>query len=396
VRGPYLYGLPKEERKEMKIAHIADTHLGLAQFQRIDPGSGANFREQLIYTHFLRSIDRIISMKPDVLVHAGDLFDQVRPKTMAYTTTLEALERLSDAGIPMVLIAGNHSMAKTRYTPSPFKVLEFHRAALHAAYTYRYEQVEIGDCIFHLIPNMLRTEDYRIAYDEITCRPGMVNVLVTHGLASTLWDRRLYTVSEHAIDSTILSGGFDYIALGHYHGQEQVGTHAWYSGSPEYLTYGEIGDTKGGLWINTGPGTVEHLELCHTPMLDIGTIDCTDEPARAIPGLIMAALEKASPEPLSMAQVTVICQDRERAKAIDHQALTGERERLLDLRVRTIIREEDTPVPEIRDLQTIDYLTEFDTFLTRKNLPPRDQEFIRREGKAALLHALQEEGDNAP
>jgi predicted phosphodiesterase len=380
----------------MKIAHIADTHLGLAQFQRIDPDSGANLRERLIYTNFLSSIDSIISRKPDVLVHAGDLFDQVRPKTMAYTTALEALERLSDAGIPLVLVAGNHSMAKTRYTPSPFRVLEFHRAALHAAYAYRYERAEIGDCIFHLIPNMLRTGDYRAAYDEITCHPGMANVLVTHGLATTLWDRRLYTVSEHAIDSTMLSGGFDYIALGHYHGQEQVGTHAWYSGSAEYLTYGEITDTKGGLWVDTGRGTVDHLDLCQTPMLDIGTLDCSDVPARAIPGMILAALEAASPASLSMAQVTVICQDRERAKAIDHQALTGERERLLDLRVRTIIREEDSPAPEPRDLQAVDYLTEFETFLSRKNFPPRDDTFIRREGRAALLHALQEEADHAP
>ena len=97
-----------------------------------------------------------------------------------------------------------------------------------------------------------------------------------------------------------------------------------------------------------------------------------------------------------MAQVTVICQDRERAKAIDHQALSDIREHLLDLRVRTLIREEDTPVPEPRDLQAVDYLAEFETFLSRKNLPPRDDAFIRREGKAALLHALQEEADRAP
>jgi DNA repair exonuclease SbcCD nuclease subunit len=131
----------------MKIIHVADSHLGLAQFQKVDPDTGMNLRERSIYTNFLAAVDRIISFRPDVVVHAGDLFDQVRPKTMAYTTALEALGKLSAADIPLVLISGNHSMPKTRYTPSPFRVLEFHPGDLHAAYSYRYERVEIGDAV---------------------------------------------------------------------------------------------------------------------------------------------------------------------------------------------------------------------------------------------------------
>ncbi len=105
----------------MKLIHIADTHLGLAAFSRLDPESGMNLREKQIYDNFLKAIDEIIQQKPDVLVHAGDLFDTVKPKTRAYTTVLEALERLHAAGIPVIIIAGNHSMVKTRYTTSPVR-----------------------------------------------------------------------------------------------------------------------------------------------------------------------------------------------------------------------------------------------------------------------------------
>jgi DNA repair exonuclease SbcCD nuclease subunit len=38
--------------------------------------------------------------KPDVLVHAGDLFDQVKPRTRVNKTVLDALDRLHAAGIP--------------------------------------------------------------------------------------------------------------------------------------------------------------------------------------------------------------------------------------------------------------------------------------------------------
>jgi exonuclease SbcD len=377
----------------MKLVHIADTHLGMAQFNRIDPDTGMNLREKLIYGNFLQSIDRILALRPDVLVHAGDLFDQVRPKTMAYTTVLEALDRLADAGIPVVLVAGNHSMPKTRYTPSPFRVLEFHPAELHAAYRYRYEKVEIGDSVFHLIPNMIRPVDYRTAYDQVECDSGRSNVLVTHGLASSLKERRLNTVAEHEIDATMLSGGFDYIALGHFHGQVQVGSRAWYSGSTEYLSYGEIRDTKGGLLVDLGRKSIDSLPLVNTPMMDLGTIDCQEEPSRAVPGLIKAAIEHGKPELISLAQVTVVCQSREQAKAIDHQALARERERLLDLKIRTVIREEDRPVPDEQDLRAIDYLAEFDVFLKRKNLALREAGFIREEGRAALLAAIRGDED---
>jgi DNA repair protein SbcD/Mre11 len=83
----------------MHLIHIADTHLGLAAFNRLDPEIGLNLREKQIYDNFLKGIDEIIRQKPDVLVHAGDLFDTVKPKTRAYTTVLEAIDQFPAAGI---------------------------------------------------------------------------------------------------------------------------------------------------------------------------------------------------------------------------------------------------------------------------------------------------------
>ena len=198
--------------------------------------AGMNLREKQIYDNFLSAVDTIIEAKPDVLLHAGDLFDTVKPKTRAYTTVLEALERLH---------CDRYSVHRDRREPqhgkntvhdvplrSPFlpPLTEF-----IAAYRFRYEQVEIGDTVFHLIPNMLRPEDYRALRmsRSRSQREDRHNVLMTHGLASAIRDKRLATVAEHELDSTILSDRFDYIALGHYHRQCQITDNAWYSGSTE-------------------------------------------------------------------------------------------------------------------------------------------------------------------
>ena len=118
----------------------------------------------------------------------------------------------------------------------------------------RYEPVDLGDTRFHLIPNLLQASQYREEFDRIEPLRNGRNVLVTHGLASTLRDHRLGTVMEHEIDTTMLSPEFDYIALGHFHGQKQVADNAWYCGSQEYISYAEIGDTKGGLLIDLERG----------------------------------------------------------------------------------------------------------------------------------------------
>jgi exonuclease SbcD len=379
----------------MKLIHIADTHLGLAAFNRLDPESGMNLREKQVYDNFLAAVDVIIKEKPDVLVHAGDLFDTVKPKTKAYTTVLEALERLHVAGIPLVVIAGNHSMVKTRYTTSPFAVLDYHHSRITAAYKFRYENVEIGDTVFHLIPNMLRPEDYRTAYDEIELTNGHNNVLVTHGLATAIRDKRLATVAEHELDSTILSDRFDYIALGHYHRQTQITDNAWYSGSTEYLTYGEIADEKGGLLVDPGRHTVKHLDLPKTPMIDLGTIKCQGVHPGDITEKIIARVARQNVLQQAMAQVTLDGLSREHGKGIDTKDLAGIREELLDLKIRTRPEEEDRPVPLQQDIRMIDYLQEFSAYLEKQQFSQRQKEFIGKCGLEVLRTVMEEHREEA-
>ena len=375
----------------MNLIHIADTHLGLAAFNRLDPESGMNLREKQIYDNFLSAIDVIIQQKPDVLVHAGDLFDQVKPKTRAYTTVLEALDRLHAAGIPFIVIAGNHSMVKTRYTTSPYEVLTYHPSRITAAYKFRYEKVEIGDTVFHLIPNMLRPEDYRTAFDQVEFSGNCHNVLVTHGLATAIRDKRLATVAEHELDGTILSDRFDYIALGHYHRQCRITDNAWYSGSTEYLTYGEIADTKGGLLVDPGKHEVCHLDLPNTPMIDLGTIKCEGVHPGDITEEIIGRIVKNSIPHYAMAQVTLDGLSREHGKGIDMRSLAMVREQLLDLKIRVQGKETDSPVPLQQDMRAIDYIREFSSFAEKQQqLTPKQKEYIAKCGLEVLQTVMEQ------
>jgi DNA repair exonuclease SbcCD nuclease subunit len=291
-------------------------------------------------------------------------------------------------------------MVKTRYTTSPFEVLSYHHSRIHAAYRFRYEHVEIDDTVFHLIPNMLRPEDYRVAYDQVGIVKDRYNVLVTHGLASAIKDKRLATVAEHELDSTILSDQFDYIALGHYHRQSQVTDNAWYSGSPEYMAYGEIGDTKGGLLVDMDRISVDgsgrdhplvcHIELPKTPMINLGTIRCEGVHTSDITCEIIARIADRCIPPLAMVQVTLDGMSREHGNGIDLKELAGVKEKLLDLKIRSATKDPGEITPLQQDVKAIDYLQEFSSFVGKQQMNSHQKEYVARWGLDLLRTVMED------
>ena len=66
----------------VKLAHIADPHLGARQYHRLT-SSGINQREADVAQAFRAAVDGVIAERPDVVVVAGDLFHTVRPTNAA-------------------------------------------------------------------------------------------------------------------------------------------------------------------------------------------------------------------------------------------------------------------------------------------------------------------------
>jgi len=107
----------------MKILHVADTHLGYSAYRKATD-DGINRREMDVYNAFEQFVDYAVDIKPDIIIHAGDLFDNVRPNNRAISFAVDQLNRLSKKQIPTVLIAGNHEHPKLRETGHIFKVFD--------------------------------------------------------------------------------------------------------------------------------------------------------------------------------------------------------------------------------------------------------------------------------
>ncbi len=260
----------------MRIVHVADTHLGYSAYRRVCDDDcafkGLNQREVDTYLSFQAFVDRVLELRPDAVLHSGDLFDTVRPSNRALAFALEQLVRLSEADIPVVIIAGNHSTPRIRETGSAFRLFE-HLPNIHPVYKGAYERITIGDLTVHAVPHA-DGEAFKGMLPSLTrCGETSYEIGMLHAGVVGFKEFRMNEFNEQIVDSCYLRDDLDYIAMGHYHGNQDVAANTAYSGSIERFSFAEAGQKKGFLCVDLETRKRKLVELPARPMLDLPAID---------------------------------------------------------------------------------------------------------------------------
>lgn len=344
----------------MKIVHMADSHLGFSNYGRVDK-YGRNLVEEMIYQGFDQAIKRIIELRPDALVHAGDIFHHVRPRIRPLYVFKKGLEKLEEAGIPVVIISGNHDAPKSYAALSPLFIFEGNRN-VKIAHKYRYEHFDLDDCTFHCIPFCLDPKDYHTEFGKIE-RSGR-DTLIMHGLVESMKNKKMRTVGEHELKDSMLKSDFDHIALGHYHGQAQISRNAWYSGSIEYFNFGEARDEKGILLVDLERRDVRQIEVRPKYMLDHPAVDCSGMSSAEISG---ALLDLCSPERIEDRIVRVNLKNVSRSayKNLNHSNLGKLGSAALHLKIKVDYADESSRLDDI-PLDTLGLQDEFVKFIEKE------------------------------
>ncbi|HFC00588.1 MAG TPA: DNA repair exonuclease [Phaeodactylibacter sp.] len=229
----------------MKVLHFSDTHLGYHELDKLSP-EGINLREQDAYDSFKKVIDAALVIRPDLIIHSGDFFHRPSPANRPMIFALEQLARLSEAKIPIVVIAGNHETPKTIFT-SPilkaFRTVPF----VHAIFDQKYETIELGEVVIHGIPHINDDEMELKEMDKIQPVEGKFNIIMLHTSIGKSYMMDEYGEKLYPPERLDLLDKFDYVALGHWHNFQKVGKlkTAWYSGSTERMSEAEAKSEKG-------------------------------------------------------------------------------------------------------------------------------------------------------
>ena len=234
----------------MRIAHLADLHLGFRQYHRLNP-NGINQREADVANAFRAAVDGVLLEQPDAVIVAGDLFHAVRPTNQAIVFAFKQFQRLREGlpEAPIIVIAGNHDTPRSSETGSILKLFEELGIDVAADKERRLVYPK------HQLSVLAVPHEALFAADRPELRPegdAMFQVLVLHGEVEGIFPADRSSAEHggaHLTERDLTGGDWTYVALGHYHVQTRVRDRVWYSGSLEYVSsnpWGELAEEKAG------------------------------------------------------------------------------------------------------------------------------------------------------
>jgi len=263
----------------LKILHFADAHIDMVTQGRQDPVSGLPIR----VLDFLKALDMIIDTaiaeKVDMVLFAGDAYKDRTPSPTYQREWGRRMMRLSEAGIPTLLLVGNHDLPPAigrAHTLQEFETLQVpHVHVVARPYFLRPGDLENLPLQVIALPwvsrsglmaalqlSGVRPSD---VYAEIGSRlnelvqswldeanPHLPIILAAHASVQSAQygaERSVMLGNDVVLPgSMVRDTRLDYVALGHIHKAQNLneGLHppVIYPGSIERVDFGEAEDDK--------------------------------------------------------------------------------------------------------------------------------------------------------
>ncbi len=257
----------------MKLLHLSDLHLG----KRLNNFSFLEDQEYIL-TSILRIIDDV---EPQVVMISGDVYDKSIPSGEAVQLFDDFLNRLAKRDLQILIISGNHDSAERLSFGN--RLLE--RAGIHLSPVYdgSVKSVTVsdehGEVRFYLLPFLKPghvrqcfpeetvesyTEAIALAVEKMQIDPTVRNVLLTHqfvtGVTTCDSEDRIVGGIDN-VDKAVFAD-FDYVALGHIHGPQNVGSNRIrYCGTPLKYSFSEEHHNKSITVVELGEKGELNLEL---------------------------------------------------------------------------------------------------------------------------------------
>ncbi|MFI1017738.1 exonuclease SbcCD subunit D [Streptomyces sp. NPDC020965] len=266
----------------MRLLHTSDWHLGRSLHRVTMLDAQAAFLDHLVATVRARDVDAVLV--------AGDIYDRAVPPLSAVELFDRALHRLADAGVPTVMISGNHDSARRlgvgaglieragihlRTDPAgcgtPVLLADAHGEV--ACYGLPYLEPALVKDEFRTArahhEAVLSAAMDRVRADLATRPDGTRSLVLAHafvaGGAASDSERDITVGGVSAVPAGVFHG-VDYVALGHLHGCQTITDRVRYSGSPLAYSFSETTHRKTMWLIDLGPGGEIDAERVDCPV----------------------------------------------------------------------------------------------------------------------------------
>ncbi|MEE1010919.1 MAG: exonuclease SbcCD subunit D [Acutalibacteraceae bacterium] len=240
----------------MKFLHLSDLHIG----KRVNEFSMLEDQEYIL-TKIINIVDE---EKPDAVVIAGDVYDKSVPSAEAVQLFDDFLCRLAQRKLQVFVISGNHDSAERMAFGG--RLMDISGVHMSPVYNGNVEAIslddEFGRVNFFMLPfvkpaNVRRffedsvvesyTDAIRVAVENMNINSNERNVIVTHQFVTGAEKCESEEISVGGSDNVDVSAfdAFDYVALGHIHGPQNIGSkRVRYCGTPLKYSFSEAKHKK--------------------------------------------------------------------------------------------------------------------------------------------------------
>jgi exonuclease SbcD len=295
----------------IKLLHLADLHIGVENYGRIDPATGLHTRLLDYLARLDEAIDFGLAEGVDAVLIAGDIYKSRTPNPTHQREFARRLHRLRAAELPVLVLTGNHDVSPAAGRAHAIEI--FDTLALEGVIIADRPRVHLletraGPLQVIALPwvtrhNLLTKEELRLSsilevetmlVDRIDrflasaaeqLDPELPAVLTVHGTiaGATLGSEQSIMLGRDMVlpKSVVSLGGVDYVALGHIHKHQSLGEHppVVYPGSIERIDFGEEREDKGCVLVELEKGNTRWCfhKLAARPFVTIA-VDVRDAP----------------------------------------------------------------------------------------------------------------------
>jgi len=277
---------------KIRLLHFADFHVGMETYGRLDPATGVNGRVLDFLHRFDELIDYGLEREVDLVIFAGDAYKRRNPNPTYQRAFARRVKRLADAGVPVVLLVGNHdlpTMVQRASSVDIFGALDVPNVIVgrvedvHRIETRR-GPVQVATVPYPARQRLLARDEYRgLSIEQLdeelrsivtgniralaaSLDPDVPAVLTAHLSISgaTFGSERSVMIGRDAVvlKSALADSAWDYVALGHIHKHQSLNEGGYppvvYAGSLERIDFGEEGQPKGFCWVELARGETRY------------------------------------------------------------------------------------------------------------------------------------------
>lgn len=283
--------------RPIRILHFGDTHFGMENYGKIDPITGLNTRLLDFQQAFQKIVDYAIGKIPnpkfqnpisqdskqntpvDLVLFAGDAYKTREPTPTHQRLFAEGIHQIANAGVPVVMIVGNHDLPGAlgkSHTLDVFQTLRVPNVhiidqpdIIRLPIKSTGNQIQVA-CLPWLTRSQFLTKEdtKRMTHEELNhfitdkirglindfnarLDPTQPSILMAHGTVegALFGSERIVELGTDIIIplDAIKKSHFQYVALGHIHQYQVILDDPMivYAGSIERIDFGEAREDKG-------------------------------------------------------------------------------------------------------------------------------------------------------